>query len=55
MSSLLPADELRSTLDRAFKRAWEKKIDRQWKELEDRFRKLSDRENVYTEEELDEC
>lgn len=45
MGDLLTKDQLRDTLDRAWRRSWEKQIDRQWRELEDRFKRLTDREN----------
>lgn len=49
---LLSGDELRDTLDRAHKRAWEKRIIQEWEKLSDRFKTLSERENSYSEEEL---
>lgn len=53
MGSLLTGDTLRDTLEKAHKKAWERKIADEWKILTDKFKSLSDRENNYSEEELE--
>lgn len=50
---LLTRDQLLDTLDKAHRRAFEKRIDEQWRELQDRLKSLSERENRYSEEELE--
>lgn len=49
---LLSRDQLLDTLDKASRRAWERRITQEWEKLHDRFKTLSERENSYSEEEL---
>lgn len=53
MGSLLTREQLLDTLDKAHRRAFEKRIDEQWRELQDRFKSLSERQPDYDERELE--